>query len=200
MPQNVSEDTDGLQSGAVNFEEYKMYLDTAERVTDRRLELNKTNASLSLLILTGIGAISSWAFGKAEVQPFAVVIVGMISLLAAIFTRWWFKQIVSYKDLNNAKFTVLEEMAPKVCFEADGAKLCVSYEPFRREWQVYQSILDEKRGLSRFSPGRALSASLSEVTVPAVFFASFLMIFAISVTMSARGRYDLLLLDLLKAT
>lgn len=161
--------------GHVHFDEFRMYLESAERTTDRRLELTKTNASLSVLIFAGIGAIVSWSFGKPEVQPYAILIVALIGLLATIFCLWWLKQIISYKDLNNAKFSVLEEMAPSVVFTEESDKPCESFQPFKREWEIYEQILKNK-SLQRFTAGKALSASISEITVPATFMASFFLI------------------------
>lgn len=43
----------------VHLDEVKQYLESAGRITERRLDLNKTNASLDLLILAGIGAMVS---------------------------------------------------------------------------------------------------------------------------------------------
>lgn len=185
MPDDVVSET---QSARVHFEEFRVYLDTAERVTDRRLELNKSNASTSLLIIAGIGAISSWSFGKPDVQPYAVFVVGAISVLAAIFCRWWWRQIVSYKDLNGAKFDVLNEMAPLIVFPDEPS--CKSYEPFAKEWDA----LEKKKALGQFKARLALGASLSELTVPITFMTAFCAILLISVTISILGRYDLVLM------
>ncbi|OUS19526.1 hypothetical protein A9Q95_14750 [Rhodobacterales bacterium 59_46_T64] len=177
-------------SSRVHFEEFRMYLESAEKTTDRRLELNRSNASLSLLILAGIGAIASWSFGKNEVEPFSVIIVGTIALLAAIFCRWWWKQVISYKDLNSAKFQVLNEMAPRIVFPDVADLSCGSDQPFLKEWD----ILKEKQSLGSFKTGLALGASLSELTVPVTFMTCFLMITLTCVTMAALGRYDLVIL------
>lgn len=175
----------------VHFEEFRMYLESAERTTDRRLELNKSNASLSLLIMAGIGAIVSWSFGKDDVEPYAVTIIAAIALLAAIFCRWWLQQIVSYKDLNAAKFDVLNEMAPRIVFPDVDERSCISHQPFAREWE----ILKKKQSLSPFKSGFALGASLSELTVPRTFIVSFSMIFVVSVTIAILDRYDLIIVQ-----
>jgi hypothetical protein len=185
----IGETASGSQKTRVHFEEFRMYLDTAERITDRRLELNKSNAATSLLIIAGIGAISSWSFGKPDVQPHAVFVVGAISVLAAIFCRWWWRQIISYKDLNGAKFEILNEMAPLVVF-SDGTS-CSSYEPFAKEWDA----MERKKALSKYKNRLALGASLSELTVPITFMIAFCAIFVITATISVVGRYDLALLQ-----
>ena len=165
-----------------------MYLDTAERITDRRLELNKSNAATSLLIIAGIGAISSWSFGKPDVQPYAVFVVGVISVLAAIFCRWWRRQIESYKDLNGVKFEVLNEMAPLIVFPDE--KSCKSFEPFSKEWEA----MKREKALGQHKARLALGASFSELTVPTTFMTAFYAILSTSVIISIIGRYDLVLM------
>jgi len=64
-----------LEDEPVHFDEFKMYLDSAEKTTDRRLDLNKTNASLALLILAGLGAIMSWSYQKPEIKAIATLAV-----------------------------------------------------------------------------------------------------------------------------
>lgn len=180
-------------AGEVHFEEFKMYLESAERTTDRRLELNKTNASLSILILAGIGAIVSWGSGKPALQPFCVMAVGAISLLASVFCRWWWNQLVSYKELNAAKFEVLNSMAPRIVFpDAKDRNYC-SDEPFRKEWE----ILQDRKSLKSFRGRLALGASLSEVTIPVAFFVTFLSVFLIAFLLSISDRYDLVILKAL---
>ena len=98
------------------FDEYKMYYESTERIIDRRLALNRTNISLCLLVSAGLGIILAWSYEKKDISHLALVVAAIISLLGALFCRWWVKQIVSFKDLNTAKFRVLSAMAPKVVF------------------------------------------------------------------------------------
>lgn len=175
----------------IHFEEFRVFLETAERTTDRRLELIKSNASLAILIMAGIGAIASWSYGKVAVTPFATIVIGAIAFLAVLFCRWWWRQLVSYKQLNSAKFEVLNQMAPLLVFPEATEPRCQSYEPFRREWE----ILKEKQSLERFGKGFALAASPSEITVPVSFMIGFSLICAVCVVMSFVGRYDLRVLD-----
>ncbi len=177
----------------VHFEEFQVFLETAEKTTDRRLDLIKSNAQIAILIMAGIGAIASWSYEKSEVVPFATIAVGSIAFLAALFCRWWWRQLVSYKQLNSAKFAVLEQMAPRIVFPEMTSPACRSFEPFRREWE----ILKEKQSLEQFGKGFALAASPSEITVPISFLLGFLLIFLVCVTMSVVGRYDLIILNMI---
>ena len=173
-----------LEDEPVHFDEFKMYLDSAEKTTDRRLDLNKTNASLALLILAGLGAIMSWSYQKPEIKAIATLAVLLVSLLAVLFCRWWWQQIVSYKELNSAKSTVLNDMAKRLVFASNGSSVR-SHLPFEKEW----AILQENRSLSKFGKGYALGASLSEVTVPISFLFAFCMILTCSSVLVVTRHY-----------
>ena len=129
----------GVTHVGIPFEEYKMYYELTELVTDRRLSLNRTNTSLCLLIAAGIGVILGWSFEKKEILPLSLIVAAVISVLATLFCRWWLNQLISYKDLNTAKFQVLSEMAPKVIFTGAPAE-AKSFLPFDKEWQRLTEI------------------------------------------------------------
>lgn len=168
----------------VHFDEFKVYLESAERTTDRRLDLNKTNASLALLILAGIGAIVSWSYDKDQIAPIAGLAVFLVSLLAAVFCFWWWKQIISYKELNSAKFQILNEMAEKLVFP-DGEEQVSSHRPFEKEWR----LMEKGETLGKFGTVLALSASPSELTVPKSFLAAFLFICLSAIVVAAKQDY-----------
>lgn len=159
----------------VHFEEFKMFLDSAEKVTDRRLDLNKSNASLCLLITAGIGTIIGWSFDK-PILPLTLLATTVISALAAAFCRWWWLQIEAYKALNSAKFKILNEMAPRVVFKEDVGKPVGSYEPFDREWKILQAT----NSLEQYKKGLALGSTWSELTIPKSFLFLYLIICSVS--------------------
>jgi uncharacterized membrane protein YqjE len=173
----------------VHFDEFKVYLESAERTTDRRLDLNKTNAPLALLILAGIGAMVSWSYDKDQIAPIADLAVFLVSLLAAIFCFWWWKQIISYKELNSAKFQILNEMAKKLVI-TDGEGKVPSHRPFEKEW----SLMEKNETLGKFGKMRALTASPSELTVPKSFLVAFLLISVAAVVVAVKQDYYMVLL------
>jgi hypothetical protein len=162
----------------VSFDEFQLFYESTEKVTDRRLELNRTNASLMMLVIAGIGATAAWAQEKPEnVIMFALGLVIVVCFLSMLFCRWWWKQVEAYKDLNGAKFEVLNEMAAHVVFSGHDPKSVKSARPFEREWE----ILSKKQSLQKYKKGLALGSSLSELTLPK----SFLAFFAIGALLSA---------------
>jgi disulfide bond formation protein DsbB len=155
----------------IAFDEFKLFYDSAERVTDRRLELNRTNSSLMILIVAGIGAAAAWAQDKPSVLPYALALIIVTCLLSILFCRWWWKQLEAYKDLNGAKFAVLNDMAKHVVFPGYDLDSVRSAEPFEREWE----ILSRQKALQKYKGGLALGSSLSELTIPKSFLTFFVL-------------------------
>ncbi len=164
-----------------------MYFEFTERVTDRRLAMNKTNTALCLIITAGIGVTLSWAHDKKELLPFALLITLVISILATLFCRWWCKAIVDLKDLNSAKFDVLKAMAPNVKFSEGSLQ---SFLPLDKEWK----ILENAEKLQPYKGGFALKASRSELIVPTSFMVVYALAMATCITMFITKRYDQALL------
>lgn len=118
-----------------------------------------------MLVFAGIGAIASWSFGNQDIAPYSVAIVGTISALASIFCIWWWRQIISYKQLNGAKFVVLDQMAKKLLLNTIDSQICCSFEPFRKEWEIMKNNDALKSGKWGF----AMSATIPEIVVPIAF-------------------------------
>ena len=78
---------------SVSFEEFRLYYELTEKVTDRRLELSRSNSSLCTLVIAGLGVTCAWTYDKGEVLPIALAVVAFIAILGVLFCYWWFKQI-----------------------------------------------------------------------------------------------------------
>jgi hypothetical protein len=120
------------------LEMYRLFLGTAERVSDRRATANQWLLSVNGAIVSFYGLLSSEAVGsgsrEAEVWTWAIPVAGMIVCLT------WVSLINSYQKLNSAKFLVLQEI------ERD-----LPYQPFDREQEHYRK---KRRGsLSRIERG-----------------------------------------------
>ncbi|GAA4446490.1 hypothetical protein ACFQV2_18815 [Actinokineospora soli] len=94
---------------AAVVEQYKTYVDMADRVSARRSAANTFFLTLNSAIFTLFGVI--WT-GKPTSAPWWLV----VPLLALLLQCWaWFSLVRSYRQLNNAKFQVigaLEERLP----------------------------------------------------------------------------------------
>lgn len=146
---------------------FELYFESIERITDRRLSLNKSNVSISLLVLAGLGAVVTWAYDKEEIRVFAALVVMVGSFLAALFCRWWWLQINDYKTLNGTKFTILNKMADSFLLaESATAK---GFDPFYWEWRLAKS----REEVVRWKGGFALGSTWSELVLPKSFLLAF---------------------------
>src|ERR1022692_2522185 len=129
----------------VSFDEFKLYYESTERVTDRRLETNRWNYSICIATLIAVGVLTKWSLADAALLWVGLVAVAMLSVMAAVFCALWVGQIKDFKKLNNAKFSVLNEMAPRLEFDPENPGAVVSFLPFEKEWEAMKSLnaLDE---------------------------------------------------------
>jgi hypothetical protein len=111
---------------------YELYLNTAEKVSDRRAQANAWMLSVNSAIVALYGYLqadkSAVTAGLKSVRLWAIPATGVIVCLA------WAALLTSYRKLSRAKFAVIAEIE---------AKLPVA--PFTREHKVYHH--DRRRSL-----------------------------------------------------
>jgi len=84
------------------FEQYKLYVESAEKISERRVSANNYLLTVNSLLITLYGLLAanpykgSWA-----------VLVPIAGLLVSIT---WCRIITSYRDLNTVKFKVIHEL------------------------------------------------------------------------------------------
>jgi hypothetical protein len=152
----------------VPFGHFQLFYDSIERVTERRLGLNRANASLASLIAAGMGVIAAWAYDKEGARQIALLLIFFLSMLAAIFCRWWWRQIEDYKQLNGAKFDVLSHMAKNIVFLGE-ERGRATFDPFLWEWK----LIEAQKALMGWKGRLVLGASWSEMIVPKAFLVFF---------------------------
>ena len=96
----------------LSFEEYHLYYESTEKVTERRLTTNRWNYSICTAIFVASTALLGWAASNPHFLVVALIAVIILCILAILFCSLWIAQIKDFKMLNNAKFDVLNEMAP----------------------------------------------------------------------------------------
>ena len=133
------------------LEQYKMYVATAESVSSRRGISNTYFLTLHTLIVTAAGILFENNF---QFQSKWIVVIPLIGLLTLCWT-WW-RLNLSYKQINNAKFRVIDEFEKHL-----PAKPFVS-----AEWQILGGGKNPK-----------LYRSLSDVEnwVPTIFAGLYLL-------------------------
>jgi len=115
------------EPSAAAIEQYKLYVETAERNSSRRLTAN----SFFLTINTGLSALlgytSSFKGVDSVVAQLAVPIAGII------LSYFWYRLIISYREMNRAKFQVIHAMEKQLPFKA-----------FDAEWEVVEQGKNSK--------------------------------------------------------
>lgn len=161
-----------------SFEEFRMMYESTELISDRKITFNRNNASLCMLVIAGQGAAASWLYKQDGLELLGPVALITISILAIIFCLYWNGQLWAFKELNSAKFQVLEEMASRVAFPDYRERSIVSMNPFMREYQ----ILSEKKKIVAGAKGLLLQRSnFAETIVPKSFIAFFAAVLGLSI-------------------
>jgi nitrogen fixation-related uncharacterized protein len=163
-------DSDETNRARLSFEEFKLFYESAEKVTDRRLELNRWNYSICVAIIVAIAAIAKTTL-SSSLFPVGLVAIAVLCVVAILFCFLWVGQIRDFKNLNNAKFEVLNEMAPNIEFDAGNPGRIISYCPFAKEWKKLADLkaLDELGRTNII----ALKSSNLEYFIPKAFAALF---------------------------
>ncbi len=157
-----------------SFEEFKLIYESAEKVTDRRLNKNSQNYSISVGIILAIAVIANWSLSNPLYRYIGFTLIVTISFLSTIYVKLWLRQILDFKALNTAKFEVLNNMSPLLKFDSNNENIIVvSYEPFKREWESMQRL--EALQTTKKKRLVALKSTNEELFVPNAFFVIFII-------------------------
>lgn len=83
------------------FEQYKLYVDSAHKVSESRVSASNYLLTVNSLLLTVFGFVIVQVSGRWLV---VITVAGLLVSLA------WYSMVRSYKDLNGAKFKVIHEL------------------------------------------------------------------------------------------
>lgn len=119
------------------FEQYKLYIEMADRVSIKRSQTNQFYMSV-LSALLGIITIASTVRGSRDLTPVQLLNIPYlaISLLGLLLCIIWFINILSYRQLNSGKFKVIHEMEQSL-----------PYACYDREWVILGKGKDVKKYL-----------------------------------------------------
>jgi len=84
------------------LEQYKLYVDSAQKVSEKRISMGNYLLTVSSSLLT--------VFGIASTLHVAGMWLVIIPIAGVLVSLTWFSLIVSYKNLNTAKFKVIHEL------------------------------------------------------------------------------------------
>ena len=108
------------------LEQYKLFVEMADRISARRQSANSFFLSVNTMIIALVGYIN---FGSQPISSY----YWLVSLAGMVLCFLWYRLIKSYKDLNSVKFAVIHEME---------AELPVS--PYDLEWKKVQGGTNKK--------------------------------------------------------
>ncbi len=84
------------------FEQYKLYVESAERISVRRVTANNYLLTVNAFLVTLYGLVAASRFNTIW-----TILVPIAGLLVALT---WHRIITSYRDLNSVKFSVIHEL------------------------------------------------------------------------------------------
>jgi len=111
----------GEKFGDHILEQYKLYVETTNRVTDYRIRMNQFYLSL----LSALLALLAFVIEKKTFPKGGIFIILSIALLGIMLCLTWYLNLESYRQLNSGKFSVIidmEEYLPYKCFKDEWEK------------------------------------------------------------------------------
>jgi hypothetical protein len=129
---------------ALAFDQYKMYVELADHISDRRDKANNFFLSLNTGVITAMGFL--WDKHVA-IQPKCLIIFPLIALLS--FCYFWHRLVKSYRQLTTQKFILIGHVEDRL--------------PIRL-WSTEWKLLGEGKDSKKYSPLSEL-----EEKVPVVF-------------------------------
>jgi hypothetical protein len=143
--QSQTEETYGASYKEHLFEQYKLYVEMADQVSNRRSLANTFFLSLHTLLLGILG----FSFEKGPVLVDRWVILFPLLAVLLLCIAWWMI-VRSYRQLNEGKFRVIGEFEKKL--------------PASPYWRAEWKLLREGKDWRRY-----LRLSVVETWVPAAF-------------------------------
>ncbi|MCY3641484.1 MAG: hypothetical protein OXH37_10760, partial [Gammaproteobacteria bacterium] len=123
-----SESADGQPNLEILMEQYKLFVETSERLVARRQVVNTFFLSANALALSALGLITKEA-SQSPAAGFGIIAIAIAALLLCVA---WKTLVASYRQLNRGKFAVidrLEERLPAALFRAEWAALGQGNDP-----------------------------------------------------------------------
>lgn len=138
------------------FEQYKMFVESAEKVSDKRMSANNYFLTVNTLLvsLTGLMFTSKtlfWSFNAFK----------LAGILGLVICSIWFLIVLSYKQLNSGKFKIIHNLEEKLPIQL-----------YADEWKE----LEEGKNPKKYIP-----LSHIELAVPVAFFCLYLILLLLKI-------------------
>jgi hypothetical protein len=119
----------GSKYGEDLFEQYKLYVEMTDRVSERRANANNFFLTANTLLVSVFGAIVGDAALSSDLKG---TWFPLFALSGLAFSAAWFYIVMSYRQLNSGKFKVIhaiEQKLPMAVYEAEWEALGKGKDP-----------------------------------------------------------------------
>lgn len=152
------------------LEQYKLYVEMADKVSSRRSKANTFFLSANALLVTAIGILAELGFGFISLNLWWVLVT---SLAGILFCWTWLSIINSYRQLNSGKFKIINTIEKKLPLAM-----------YKAEW----SYLKPKREASKYK-----QLTIVERWVPRIFAILYFVLMLVAISLLWRsGAFSLL--------
>jgi len=97
-----TKDTYGDSFNAHLFEQYKLYVESANKISERRVSANNYLLTVNAFLVT--------LYGLLTASPYRGRWVILVPVAGFLVSLTWHRIITSYRDLNTVKFMVIHEL------------------------------------------------------------------------------------------
>ncbi len=145
------------------LEQYSLYVQMADKVSERRQLANTYLLSANTVLAAILGLVAGFPNRPANLVFLAV---GGVAGMLLAYT--WYRLIASYRQLNSGKFRVIHAM-----------ETLLALRPYHAEWMA----LGEGNNPKLYRPFTSV-----EIWIPALFFALYLLLVIYFLAVSAGVR------------
>jgi len=138
------------------LEIYKIYLQMADKISDRRQSANSFFLTINTVIIGFISYISI-----SNTAHSSNLFYVLVSIAGMVICYYWYRLIRSYKDLSSGKFKVIHQIESNL-----------PLSPYDTEWEMLGRGKDKKK---------YLPFTKIEMRIPWVFFALHFSVFVINI-------------------
>ena len=143
------------------IEQYKLYVEMADRVSTRRAQTNRFYISL----LSGLLALLSIVVNRNVFGSVLNLVFVAVGILGLVLCFLWYVTIRAYRQLNSGKFQIIHEIEQHLPFPA-----------YEKEWEILGKGKESKK---------YLQLTLIEQCVPFVLAIPYSLLLAYSLYMWA---------------
>jgi len=138
------------------IDQYKVYVQSAEKISDRRFEANKFFLTLNTAIIGAVG------FVVVKFSDEFIFLILLATVIGGFISYYWFRIIKAYKGLNTEKFRLIHAIEKRL-------PLSLYYT----EWEELGRGKDNKK----YQPFTDI-----EIKIPILFISAYLVFFLVFIS------------------